>query len=357
MALKAAKRAVYLGVGNKRNLKTKRIFHLMKALLNLIFQALSYGDTTASSNPSRHYINWKRSILKMDVENSDTNPLEIDPGASKVVFDGTRSTSIDGTTAWSLSLITGQTDKYRFTNVSGTAPALRTDRGITLNGRTITWTVLVNGSVTVQSSTAGDFAAVVVGDAVFVPGTSTGDTATVFNAANEGDWTVLSKDGTNTILQLIRPTGSTFSGATEATVCSANAQFQAFSSSGVQVGDTVTISAGFVSSAQKTYKVDAVTPTRFDVTSTLALPNISSSVPGATGIVFYTSGKRYLRVELDQEALVRVNGDSGSTNRISPWIAGDEEKMGWYEKVGPVWSLEIVNKSQSVLSGIVLSAE
>lgn len=331
----------------------------MDALLNINSQVLAYADATTSSNPSLKYVDWRRSLSGIVVKNPKTESYVVDPVSSKLIFDGTRSTSIDGTTQFSLALstIAGTTDRYRFTSTAGTSPAFRTDRALTNNGQTLTWVLQTNQSVTVASDVVGAFAAVQVGDTVFVPGTTTGDSATVFNTANEGFWVVLAKDGPGTTIQLVRPVGTDFSGASEATTCTANTQFQAYSSSGVQVGDKVDISAGFATSVLKTYEVIMVTPKIIEVKSSLALPAQTGIIPTASGMVFYSAAKRYLRVEVDQECAIRLNGDSGNTVRMSPFSAGDSTQVAFFEKVGPSWSLTVVNRSQSPCNVTVIGAE
>lgn len=330
---------------------------MAQSFLNLVLKALAFNDQPATANPMRRHFDWGRSMQALVVTNPKGTPYTVLPNSSLAIFSGTRSTSIDLSTQFTLAVSTLATNRYRFTNTGGTAPVLRTDRSLTPNGHTFTWTANANATETLASSTVGEFAAVQVGDSIWVPGTSTGDTAGPFNVLNEGLWIVLSKDGTNTILQLARSTGVDFSGTSEATAATANTQVQAFSSTGVQIGDTVDISAGFALPVQQSYVIVAVAPTWFEVITSATLPVSQVAVPGVSGIAFYSSAKRLLIVETDQEAAVQVNGDTTQNSRVSPIAAGDAEQTGFYWKFGPTWSLTVVNRSAVPATINVLTAE
>ena len=321
--------------------------------LNINSSILAFDDLPASSNPSRK-VDHRRSISGIAVRNAGKKGYTIPASSSLLIFDGTRSTSINGTTDFAFALKT-TTNRYRFTwNAAGAAPAFRAARTANTATHTLTWVVNANATVTLTSS-AADFGTIIVGDTVFIPGTSTGDTASDFNALNEGYWDVL--DATSTVLGLARPSDTDFTGYGEATVVSANAKFQAFSAEGVQIDDKVNVSAGFVASILGTYEVVAVNPTWFEISSTKTLPATSTGVPGATGMAFYTNSKVYTKVEIDQEGVVRANGDTTDLQYLTPWLAGDESLPAEFTKTGPMWSLTIVNKSTVEMNVTVISAE
>lgn len=329
----------------------------MDGTLNLTQNVLAFGDVGKTNNPAKKYVDWSVS-RSYPVRNPKSDPYTIDPGASVQLFSGTRTTSVDGTTEFLLTLSSLSSSRYRFAWDSvGTAPGLRTDRALATVGHTITLTANANSTLTMTSSTVGDFAAVVVGDTVHLPGVSTGDSASVFSELNVGDWVVLSKDGTSTTLQLARPSGSPFVGLSEAQVVAANAQVQAYSAAGVQVGDKVTISAGFPTAVQGTFTVVAVTSNLFEVEATQPLPFNVTGTPGAAGMTFYAGAKRYVRFEADQECVIRLNGDVGNSNRMSPWEAADPDQTAFMEKVGPCWQVVVVNLSSAPLNLLFISAE
>ena len=284
------------------------------------------------------------------VTNPVSLPVILMPNETRSIFSGTRSTSIDNTTQFTISLNPLDPSIYRFTNTGGTAPALRTNRGVALSGITMTLTANINGTLTMSAGSGSPFSGVLVSDILFIPGPSTGDPTDRFNTANEGFWTVLGVTS-NTLITLVRQ--GDFSGMSEIVVPANNAVL-VYSAAGVQVGDYVDISSGFSNTVQRSYQVLAVTPGWFEVTSTTPLDN-EVATPHAAGMVFYYLFKRYLHIESDQDACVQVNGDSGlAAGRISPLQVGG---FGEYEKIGPVWSLTLVNRASVSANVVIISAE
>lgn len=327
----------------------------MDGTLRLTSNALAYGDQGATSNPQKRYFDWSVD-RKYTVSNPKSEPVTVPPGDTLSLFSGTRTTSIAANTEWTLALSPLASDRYRFTHSAGTAPALRTARVLTLGGSTVQMTANANATVS-MAGVAGDFSAVQVGDTVLIPGTATGDAASPFDDLNVGYWTVLAKSGGADQIELARPTGTTFTGKTEAVAVAADAEVLAYSAAGVQVGDKVNVNAGFSSPVLGTYTVVAVTPGWFEIETSKALPVAATATPGATGVIFYTLAKRYVRFEGDQEFVVRLNGASDNTTVVQPWTAGDPANTGTYEKVGPVWAASVVNLSSSPLNLLFSSAE
>lgn len=330
---------------------------MSNATLNLSSADLAYGDVPPNSNPAKRYVDWKSNISGLIVSNPKTQPFDLAPGELLTVFDGTRSTSIDGTTTFSITLSPIDSIRYRFTATAGTAPAFRTDRALTLSGNTLSVTVNVNNSVTLAiTAGGGNFSAVLVGDVVFIPDTTTGDSASPFNVSNVGYWKVIGAVSSN--IQLVRPDGESFSALTEVgVVLTSNSQLQAFSPGGVQVGDKVEVSAGFAAPALKNYEVVAVNPSWVEVISTVALANQTGIMPGAAGMVFYSVAKRFVKIFADQECVVRANGATDDTQRMTPWQAGDDSFFAEYSKTGVMWSLKILNRSSTTLNINVISVE
>ena len=330
----------------------------MSAYLNLITKIQAFADQTATNNPRLRYVDWLRDMSGLTVDNAQAEAHTIEGEGSKTIFSGTRSTTLDGTTSWSVELSSLSPSRYRFTWTGGTGPTLRTSRSLTLDTEEITFTVNANAtlSVSVDAGSTSTLAAVTVGDHIFIPHTTTGDAANVINVANAGFWSVLSKaDSRNVVLE--RLAGEDFNGYSETVTLTENAQFVAFSSSGVQAGDAVTISAGFAIGAKKTFDVDLVTDTWFEVISTTALAEETSIEPGAAGMIFYSDNKQFIYIEADQDCVVRVNGDTGDYQRISPIDASEVNRPGVWMKWGPTWSLSGVNKTAQDLRINVIYAE
>lgn len=328
----------------------------MDGFLTITNRALAFSDVEATSQPQLKEFDWTYTGAKaLPCQDPKSHGGKIPAGGSQIVFDGSRATTLDGTTAFGVALSPLDAGtRYRFSWTGGTNPSLRTDRGLTLSGQTAT--VAVNADSTVNLTLGGGtFAGVIAGDTVLIPGVGTGDAANVFSEVNVGFWVVIAAiSATN--LQLARPAGASFSATGETVTLASNAQLRAYSADGVQAGDSAQISAGFAPASRRTYVVDVVTSTYFEVVSTAAIATEAGVLPGAAGLVFYTDGKRFLRVEVDQEAIVRVNADTSDNNWISPFQPGDRRQMGEFEKTGPVYKLVVVNKSSVVLNFIGLSA-
>ena len=298
-------------------------------------------------------MNWNV-VRTLTYSNPGNQTYSIAPGETLQVFNGVRSTSIAANTQFTLAASSLGGNLYRLTHSGGTAPAFRTDRLLTLNGVSLTLTLNVNGTLTMVGS-AGSFSAVLPGDTLFLPGPLTGDSATPFSANNQGYWTVLTSSSTT--LQLRRPAGSTSVGASEVVSPTSNSQVQAFSSSGVQIGDSVRLSAGFSASSLKTYEVTSVNPAWVEIYSADALPVTQTATPGTSGIGFYTNAKNFLYIEYTQKCVLQFNGDTGSTNEVEPVVAGDDDETGISVRFGPCWSLSVVNTSQETLKLLVGGAE
>lgn len=328
----------------------------MDGTLFLASQKLAYADTPPNANPERKYVDWKVN-RRIPVRNPKSVPYSIDPGASVSVFSGTRSTTIDNTTEIQLTLSPLATSRYRFSwDGIGTAPGFRVDRNLALATRNVVMTVNGNATLTMAAQ-AGDFASIQVGDTVFIPDTTTGDAASVFNPLNVGYWVVLAKAGDSGSVQLARPVGG-FIGYTETVAVASSTSVWAYAAAGVQAGDGLSVSAGFPVSVQGTYTVAAVTSRWVEVIATQALPTAVTATPGAAGFQLYTSARRYLSVEADQVVAVQVNGATDLTQRLEPLgAAGDPDGTGFYEKTGRAWSLTLVNLTQVVANVLVISVE
>lgn len=327
------------------------------SLLTLVQQALAYDDVAATSNPTQLRVNRRPSVSNVPVENAGTVPVTLAPGDVTTVVDGTRTLTLDGTTAFSLSLSPLDPTRYRVAWTGGTNPGFRTDRGLDLHTIVLTLTALSNLSLTVVAGTGTPFAAVQVGDTAFIPGVTTGDPAGPFNPLNEGYWSVLSVGGSGASVTMARAPGSIFSGYSEVVTPSVATQFQAFSATGVQVGDTLDLSAGFAAPALHSYEIVAITSKWVEFQSTAPLGAQTGILPGATGLVVYTSAKRWVMVETDQELCARVNGDTTNHVKVQPWVPGDPAFVGSFSVVGPVWKLVLVSLSTAPATVVVSSAE
>lgn len=328
----------------------------MNAFLNVITRLQAYGDLSISSNPRLRYVDWTRDNSGVSVQDPKSEAHAVDPGATLLIFNGIRTTTIGSNTAFSISLSPLDPSRYRFTWSGGANPGLRSDRALVIAGIALAFVVNANNTVNVTAGSGAPFGAVVGGDIVFIPGPTTGDGSSPFSVLNQGFWQVLAVNS-STVLVLARPAGTSFDAVAETVTPTANTQFQAYSASGVQPGDVVDISNGFPLVAQKAFVLTAVSSTFFEVESTLPLPSTSGNVPTATGMIFYSDAKSFVYIEADQDCAVQVNGDPGQTNRISPIEPGNSDKPGVYSKRGVTWALSVVNRSPVTLNVVVIHAE
>ena len=324
------------------------------ALLSIYEKSLAFTNPSGGNDPVRKAWDWTRQIQNVPVSNPQSQSFSLAPGASLSVFSALLSTAIDTTTHVTMTQPAALPTVYRFTIVAG-AGAFRTDRSLTLSTNTITVTVNANSTATWAITTgSGTWGSVVVGDTVFIPGVSTGDSAGPFNITNEGWWTVLALNS-STSLTLGRP--GLFQGVSQVVAVSANSQVDAFSAAGIQPGNFLNISAQFSAAVQGTYTVYAVTPGWIEVISTVPLPIQTNITQTATSMLFYSTTKRFTRVESDQQVTVQYNGDSSNVNLVTPFVAGSSNLIGWVEKVGTVYQLVVVNNSLVQANLSVFSAE
>lgn len=328
----------------------------MNFTLDVKTKILAYADSTASNNPRLRAADWYRETDGISVSDPKSESHVIDPNSTKLIFDGSRTLTADGSTTYSVSLSTLDPSRYRFTHTGGTAPGFRTDRALALSGAALTFAVNANATVTLTTTGLFTFTGTVAGDIVFFPNTNTGDSASPVSVLNSGFWQVLAVVSSQN-LSLARPSGEDFSAVGETQTLTSNTQMQAFSSSGVQAGDTMDVSAGFALGTLKTYYVSSVTAKFVEVVSTLPIAEQTGIVPGASGISFYTNNKRFLYIETDQEGAVRLNGDIGSTVRLAPLEAGNVDKPAMFMKLGPTWSLTIVNRSAVPMNALIIHCE
>ncbi|HVT62537.1 MAG TPA: hypothetical protein VHD33_03510 [Legionellaceae bacterium] len=320
-----------------------------------ITQALGYNDDPVNSNPTQSGIRRRCSVLNIDAFKPQTLEFDVAPGATKTIFSGSRTLNVDNTTTFNLTLSPLDSSTYRLTYISGTDPGFRTARSVSTSGIALTLIVNANLSLTVTAGSGTPFSAIQSGDTVFIPGTSTGDSAGPFNSLNEGFWTVLS--ATSTVVTMMRFPNTVFSGISEVVTPGTNTAFQAFSSDNVQIGDVVALTAAFAPGSLQSYVISSVTATFIEFSSALPLANQSDIAPAASGIAIYSSAKQWIQIESDQEVVYQLNGDTGQFNKIEPPIAGDANFVGSFHIWATIWQLVIINKSSNVANLVICTVE
>lgn len=324
------------------------------AKLNLMASVLAYDDNiscTVNSNPYKRVPDWSTQIYGLIVKNPQALKYSVIPNSSITLFDGTRATSINNTTTFSLTWQSGST--YRLQYTSGTLPVFRVAR-ILATDATTAFTVSINNNsivnLTFSSGTPPDFTNVQIGDTLYISPTSP------FNALNEGYFQIVSK--TSTSISFQNPSAGVETnialGVNYAT------DFQIYSSGPVVVGDTLIISDGFSIVTQGSYIITAVTPTFIEFLSTNPLPNETGIIPTATGLVIYSSAKFVIYMEVNQKCSLRLNDDTGDHVIIEPAlidVGGVEGAKGIFSKIGMSYKGILVNKSINTCDVFVFTAE
>ena len=324
------------------------------ATFSLTQRLLAYEDPISSNNPQQRPFDWSRQIQGIPVDNAACEPFRIAPLQQVTLFNGTRAIFADGTTQYSLTVLNTASNRYRLRwTGTGTAPAFRTDRGAALAGVSTTITPQLNQSVVVTTSAGSFFGSVVVGDVVYIPGLSTGDPLGIFNTLNEGFWSVLG--ATATQLVLTRFPGAVYSAVAETVAVLANTSFQVFSSTGVQLDDTLSLVSGFSAPLLQNYEIVSVTADALEFVSGITLPPIDSIIPGVGAIVIFSNAKSFVYLETDQNLGININGVGSFT--VEPILAGDPNKIGAFEMMGTVYSLVATNKSTQLATIKVISVE
>ena len=312
---------------------------------------MAFDDQDQTNSPKLRPIDWKRDTLNgIPVDNPANNGYQIPALASKTIFDGTVALDYDATTQFAVALSSLSSSRYRLSWVGGKDPVFRTARSLSLTGN-ITFTVKANQTVVVTHASGSVFSNVQVGDDVFIPGVSTGDTA-LFSPLNEGHWVVLAQSSTE--LTLVRETGAVFEGYTQTVAITTANQFLAFSSTGVQVDDMISFVSGFASSLLHNYSIVTVTSKFIEFESSAPLPD-QTVIPGVGSLAVYSNAKRFYYIETDQEIDVAVNGNVIET--VTPFQAGDPLFPGIKASSSVVYSLVITNNSTQNANVRIITAE
>lgn len=330
----------------------------MNATLNLFVKLLAFSDAQVNSNPRLRSVDWDRECGGIAVEDPTTVGIQIPVGATQTIFNGSHSITSDNTTAYSLeSLIKPENSStYRITHTGGTNPTFRTGRNLTLNTCVLTFDVQANNMVNLSVTGGSDFTNMVAGDYLFLPGVATGDSANDVNTLNIGYWLVVAKSD-NTHLVITRPSGVDFEGVSELATITSNSHVVGFSSAGVQIGDSVALISGWATASLGSYVVTGVTDSFVEFTSLVSLPSQTGVVPSSSGLLFFTNTKSILYLEVDQDAVLQFNGDTGVTCVVNPIEPGNPDKPGVFLKSGILHRLDVKNTSAYPLNVLVVTAE
>jgi len=320
--------------------------------LNLQINAIAFADNTPSNNPMLRHFDLTYKLLGLEAKNPDQKPYTIAPGSSQVIYDGTRTTSINGLTQFDITKPYPDKDTYRFTwNGTGAAPVFRTDRVSTITTSTA-FTITVNGPIATLTKTAGPFDTtnIQVGDILLIQD-GAGPSIT-----NQGSFIILAKTATAIYVKNLNAAGESF------TILDA-AKFLIFSNGGAsnqaQIGDALAITAGFSLATQANYALTEVTSTWIEIAvgSPNGIPLETGIAPGAAGFVIYKTVKRFALIAAQQKIITAFNDDTSNTVIVEPIEADNPERPGLLIKNGPFYKLTIVNNGLNPANVIVATVE
>jgi hypothetical protein len=325
------------------------------ANLTLVNRISIVEDGNATNNPQKRIPDWTQNIQGMSVNNPLSAEYAIQPSQSLSIFNGSYTTSI-GAIPISVSLNPFANGTYRFTGTS--ALGLRVDRAIDFTGTTLVLTVN-NNSLATLAITAGaaTFASAQVGDIIILPGIITGDTvpSTFFSAINQGFWQIIGIPTTTTV-SMVRAYSQPFQGAAQTVTAVPTGLVSVFSSTGVQIGDTVSITGGFSPVTQGDYVLSQVTSKWFEFATQSPIP-LETATPSSSQMIFYKTLKKFVYVQADQNCVIRCNADVTDNVSVNPTYTPNGN-VGIFFKMGYTYSLTVVNKSSlNTLRVVVITAE
>lgn len=313
---------------------------------------LAYEDEAVTSNPTKQAYDWSDQF-SATVSDANDAGYTVNFGQTVPIFDTSVGSFSSANTAFSWTLVTYKPNTYRIAWTGGTPPAFRTDRNLTPNTESYTFTVNTNATLTITGP-ASSFTGVVYGDTVFIPGPITGDPTSPINVLNQGFWVV--QDATSNTVTLSRPEGESFTGISEVVLCTSDTQIQAFSSGPVAVGQSLCFNLSTIGAIyRKFFDITAVTSTWVEVFSTETLPtSVTGIIPGTgpTTLIIAQGLRTQVRISCNGDLSVLVNGSTGDYFKIIP-VNGSGEMV----LTMPIVSLSLKNLSGSTLKARVFEVE
>lgn len=313
--------------------------------LNLLIFLSTSSDINASNNPSQNNFKWTRNVNGLSVSNPSSLAFPLAPGETKVLFNGTRTLSQDGTTQYSIALKPLTSNTYVLSGVSGTLPNFRSPRAPGSDATTQV-TATLNGPLVTFSSTGGTAFNLIVGGAIVGDSVRIGN---LFSPALQGEYKILALTATSFTVE-------NAAGVTQGPItlgAGFASQVSIYSALGVQTDDIVVISGGFSPVTQGSYKVTSVGANFLEFYSTDTLP-IESSIQ-TQAIAVYSDAKQLVYLESDQHCSMIVNGIAGG--EISPFVIGNSTKPGIFMRTSTMYSMSVTNISTSPASLFLASVE
>lgn len=309
------------------------------SILNITNHILCYSDPAVTDSPYQRDIDNRLRLESILVKNPQGSTKTLAPGESFKLFSSTVTTSLSPASTVSIAIASQTNSIYRLTSAGAGFRTSRSVSGINTCDVTIN-----NSALAVFDFSGATLTSIIVGDLMRIKGPGLNDAGPyAFNPINSGIWKIIGVSGTK--ISAIRETGVAFEGIQETISTSTASDVQFFADDLVRPGQKMQISGTFSSVSHKTYEIISSTPTTIDFISTEAIPEESNLTYVASSITIYTSVKKMVSIECDQECSVRFNDATDDSNRITPLKSGDRYLKGYLSKMGDSYSCEIVNKS------------
>lgn len=320
------------------------------SIINLHVNCVAYNDTKTSNNPSIRIFDVAYKLPGKPASKPKAEDYTVAPGATMPIFSGVRSTSIDGTTEFSLTKPNANQEIYRLTHTGGTAPAFRDARDLQIDNTT-ELTVTVNGPIAVISHTGGtalDTTDVQIGDFLKLTALSG------FSQSNRGTFTIIAKTASSLTIR-----NSNAANETAVITASEVLAYSAGSNNKAQIEDKIKISAGFSVSSYGTYEISDVTPSyiEFRACESNGMALETGIIPGAAGLTIYHSAKKFILIAAQQKCSIELNGNTSESCIVEPIEVNNPETPGLFMKHGLTYDLSVKNLSLEPLKIIIVSVE
>jgi hypothetical protein len=310
-------------------------------ILNVINHLLCYSDGVVTDNPHQRAIDNRLRLESIAVKNPYGASKTLAPGESFQLFANTIASGLSGTSVLDLDLVGTEKSVYRLSLTAGSG-AFRTARVV--SGISTCNVTINNSALAVFDFAGATLSSVQVGDLMRINGQDTYDTGPyAFNPINSGIWKVIGVSGT--AISAVREIGSAFTGIQESIATSVASDVMFYADDLIRKGMKFQVSGTLSPVSHRTFEVLSSTSTFIDFVSTEPIPEESGLTYVSGSIIFYTSVKKLVYVEADQECSVRFNGATDDSNKITPIKTGDRLLRGFLNKMGDTFSCEVVNKS------------
>jgi len=239
--------------------------------------------------------------FSINVDDINTDNKKMSPGESFSIFSGDLTLLHDNTTNYSLTNQSGST--YRLNFISGTDPVFRNSYNHSGDATSV-FDITKVGQTMVLTQASGTASNFVTGG--FVSGGLL-EVSNSFSNLNNGIFKILSVSETAVVVENIDALEGSFT-------LSANSDLNAFSSNGVQIGNTLTLGGSFFSNGS--YEISKVTNKYVEFTSTNTLPNEGPYTYSAGLVNISNASVKAISIVASDSCKVTLNGISFKIDKL-----------------------------------------